>query len=80
MPPAKRPQASFIHSYGPPSSVNVEPTSAIRSAYGKHEDAAASSDEPEEALRAVRRDRPERVEPDERADGEEAPCRTAAAT
>ncbi len=32
MPATKRPQASFIHSYGPPSCVNALPSSAITSA------------------------------------------------
>src|ERR1700742_176714 len=34
MPPWMRPNASFVHSYGPPSIVNALPTSAIRSMYG----------------------------------------------
>ncbi len=35
MPAWKRPNASFVHSYGPPSCVKALPTSAITSAYGK---------------------------------------------
>ena len=34
MPPCKRPNAIFVHSYGPPSSVNADPTSDIISMYG----------------------------------------------
>src|SRR3954453_10277905 len=34
IPPWKRPNASLVHSYGPPSIVNAEPTSAINSMYG----------------------------------------------
>ena len=70
MPPCRRPNASFVHSYGPPSCVNAAPTSAIRSMYGATK-TTREDDEPEEALRAVRRDGAERVEPDERADREE---------
>src|SRR5579859_1230602 len=33
-PAKKRPRASLVHTYGPPSSVNVEPSSDVRRAYG----------------------------------------------
>ena len=43
MPPCKRPNASFTHSYGPPSIVNALPTSAITSMYGATKTTASTT-------------------------------------
>ena len=67
IPPCKRPNASFVHSYGPPSCVNALPTSGHQEHVRRHEH-ERQHHEPEESLRAFVRNGAERVQPDERTD------------
>ena len=71
MPATKRPQASFIHSYGPPSCVNALPSSAIETRVGKQEEHREQPDQPGERLSAVARHLAERVEARHGADKEQ---------
>src|SRR5882762_5630587 len=43
MQPWSRPKAIFVHSYGPPSCVNAEPTSDVNSMYGATNTTARST-------------------------------------
>jgi hypothetical protein len=68
MPPCRRPNASFVHSYGP---LRERPAEIDHQQYARRHEDPRQNDEPEDPLSAVRRDRAERVQPDEGADAEE---------